>query len=120
MNRGYKKEATRYGIGFVLSLVLTFTAYFLVTGASFSGVGIMIAIGALALVQLIVQLLFFLHLAEEARPRLRLAAFGFMFLVLTIVVVGSIWIMYHLNYNMMDMTPDQKTQYMMEEKGSGF
>jgi len=34
-----------------------------------------------------------------------------------ILVGGSIWIMYHLNYNMMDMSPQEQSQYMSENEG---
>ena len=67
-----------------------------------------------------VQLVFFLHLDEESGPRYKLAAFGFMALILLIVVVGSLWIMQHLNYNMTHMSPQDKNDYMTIQKDKGF
>ena len=110
---------TRYTIGFVLSLLLSLAAYYYVVLGS-SETWLLPVLGALALIQMTVQLIFFLHLGEEVRPRYRLASFGFMLLVLTIVVVGSLWVMVHLNNNMMDMTPDEKTNYMMTQHDKGF
>ena len=110
---------TRYTIGFVLSLLLSLAAYYYVVLGG-SETWLLPVLGALALIQMTVQLIFFLHLGEEVRPRYRLASFGFMLLVLTIVVVGSLWVMVHLNNNMMDMTPDEKTNYMMTQHDKGF
>jgi predicted RNA-binding protein associated with RNAse of E/G family len=40
--------------------------------------------------------------------------------ILVIVVGGSIWIMNNLNYNMMQMSPTEKTNYMMTQHDKGF
>jgi len=119
-DQAYKKSLGKYAAGFIASLVLTFGAYFIVTESYFEGMVAMVVIGALAFVQMIVQLVFFLHLNEESRPRIKLFAFAAMSLILLIIVVGSLWIMSHLNYNMMHMSPAEKTDYMMEQKGGGF
>ncbi len=110
---------TKYVIGFVLSLVLTLCAYWVTT----SGVDRTVlywTLAVLALVQMIVQLVFFLHLGEEARPRYKLATFLLMSLMLAILVVGSIWIMENMNYNMADMTPQEKNDYMLMQHDKGF
>lgn len=82
-------------IALIASLILTFTAYFLATHHLFS-----FALLPLAFVQAAVQLIFFLHVGQEKKPRWNLLFFGFMLLVVFLVVVCSLWIMYHLNYNM--------------------
>lgn len=110
---------SRYITGFVLSLLLTLTAYSLVV-YRFVSEWLLLVLAVLALTQMIVQLVFFLHLGEEMRPRYKLISFGFMALMLLIVVVGSIWIMYNLDYNMMNMTPDEKTNYMLTQHDKGF
>lgn len=106
--------------GFMLSLLITFTAYFLVVSNAMTGVNLLILLGLLALSQFFVQMLFFLHAGEEKRPRYKLAAMGFMAMVLIIIVAGSLWIMYHLNYNMMQMEPIQKDAHMHIERNKGF
>lgn len=108
-----------YIIGFVLSLVLTLVAYFAVTEGWVSGTGLIALIMGLASIQFVVQLFFFLHLGNESKPRWQLAAFLFMFLVLVIIVGGSLWIMANLNYNMM-MTPEQMDEYMLKQSNKGF
>ena len=108
----------KYFTGFILSLVLTLCAYMLAThNSGFSG--LIAILGILAITQLGVQLYFFLHLAET-HARVKLLSFGFMALILCIIVGGSIWIMYHLNYNMMHMAPQEKDQYMLTQKDKGF
>ena len=111
---------TKYIIGFVLSLGLTMVAYFMVVDGLLSGITLILALGALALLQMLVQLIFFLHLGDEVGPRYKLASFVFMAGILLIIVVGSIWIMNNLNYNMMDMSPGQKTDYMNTQRDKGF
>lgn len=62
-------------------------------------------LGILAFGQFVVQLVYFLHLGTEQKPRWKLLVFWFMIVVVLIVVVGSLWIMYNLNYNMI-MPPE--------------
>jgi cytochrome o ubiquinol oxidase operon protein cyoD len=109
-----------YVIGFVASLSLTLVAFGCVYFNILSGMQLLIVIGLLAIVQAIIQLNYFLHLGSEAKPRLRLMTFLFMFLILIIIVGGSIWIMHNLNYNMMQMTPEQKDYYMNSQRDKGF
>jgi cytochrome o ubiquinol oxidase operon protein cyoD len=94
-----------YVVGFALSIALTLGAYFSVTHHLFSHIGLIAVIFVLAMVQLVVQLLFFLHLGREGKPRFNLLTFLFMLLVLLIIVIGSLWIMNNLNYH--SMTPNE-------------
>jgi cytochrome o ubiquinol oxidase operon protein cyoD len=70
---------------------------------------------AFALVQLFVQLFFFLHLGKESKPRFNLYALLFAVLVMVIIVGGSLWIMQNLNYHM--MTPNEMQMYMHNHEG---
>lgn len=87
-----------YTIGFVISLLLTVSAYLLVTQAVLSGWGLIYALSGLAIAQLFVQLYFFLHLGRESRPRWKLHVLLFAAMVVVIVVFGSLWIMKNLMY----------------------
>jgi cytochrome o ubiquinol oxidase operon protein cyoD len=107
-----------YATGFVLSLVLTFAAYFLVVDHVLTGNLLIAAIMGLAVAQLLVQLLFFLHLGRGSDSRWNLTVFAFMLLVLVIVVFGSLWIMNNLNYNM--MSPQNMDEYMKHQSEKGF
>lgn len=110
----------KYVIGFLLSLLITLGAYFLVTANVFAGLSLSVVLGVLALSQAVVQLYLFLHLDNESRPRLKLLSLVFMLLILVIVVAGSLWIMYHLNYNMMELSPEQKDNYLNSQRDKGF
>lgn len=110
-----QKTRNMYIIGFASSIVLTVIAF----GATalhsethhaipHHDVIVPILLG-LAVIQLFVQIIFFLHLGKESKPRLNLMAFLFMILVVVIVVFGSLWIMQNLDYNMQhDPNIDEK------------
>lgn len=110
----------KYIIGFLASIALTLLAYNLVAGEIANGLTLLLLIGGLALAQMVIQLVYFLHLPDEMKPRYKLLSFGFMAVILLIVVVGTLWIMHHLNYNMMEMSPSEKDHYMSSQKDKGF
>jgi cytochrome o ubiquinol oxidase operon protein cyoD len=103
-----------YITGFILSITLTLTAFLLVDGHVFARRFLIAGVAALALTQFIVQMLFFLHLGRESKPRWKLLVMCFMILIVLILVFGSIWIMYNLNYR---MTPQQINAYMQNQSG---
>lgn len=115
-----QRRVLQYANGFLLSLVLTLGAYMFTINGALSGNTLLLVLGGFALLQMGLQLMFFLHLGEETRPRLKLMAFGFMLLILLIIVVGTLWIMNHLNYRMIEMSPQQKDDYMTVQKDKGF
>lgn len=102
-----KRLYVSYVTGFVWSLLLTLAAFALVQmqldsdGNAYEGKVLIGILAILAIVQLIVQLVFFFHLGREAKPRLNTVSFLFMLMVVGIIGFGSLWIMYNLNYNMM-------------------
>ena len=103
-----------YITGFGLSIGLTLAAYFLVANHALSRGGLMAAIAVLALVQFLVQAVFFLHVGREAKPRWKLLVMVLMVLIVTILVGGSLWIMNNLNYH---MTPTQINHYLQDQDG---
>ena len=106
-----------YVVGFIASVFLTVLAYLVVTGHGFDTQIIIAIIMGLAVIQLAVQLVFFLHFGQESNPRWNIAAFIFMILVVSIIVGGSLWIMNNLNYN---MSPSEMNQYMTQQNKKGF
>ena len=102
-----------YIAGFILSLSLTLVAYVIVSQHLLNR-GTIAAIICLAVVQLFVQLVFFLHLGRESKPRWNLAVFSMAAIVVLILVLGSLWIMNHLNYN---MNPERVKQYLQSQDG---
>lgn len=89
-------------IGFGLSLSLTLIPYALVTQGMLGRTVLILCVVVAAVLQLVVQLQFFLHisLGPEERPRLQTLLFA-VFMVF-VVVAGSLWIMHDLNYFMME------------------
>jgi cytochrome o ubiquinol oxidase operon protein cyoD len=106
---GYKN----YLAGFGLSLGLTLLAYALVwrhvhtRHVAFSHRFLMLSIIVLALSQLLVQLIFFLHLGRESKPRWNLIVLIFAAGTVFILVAGSLWIMQNLKYHMPAQPSDQ-------------
>lgn len=99
-----------YAIGFTACFLLTSASFLIVAFKLFSGQTLIYVLVALALVQALVQLLYFLHLGQEAKPRWETVIFYFMFLILLIIVGGTLWIMQDLNDRMMiDMTQMEKS-----------
>lgn len=94
-----------YVIGFFASLILTGASFLLVITKMLTGSILVYTLIGLALVQAIFQLLFFLHVGQEAKPKWETLVFYFMVLVLLIIAVGTIWIMNDLNDRMMSNMP---------------
>lgn len=92
-----------YFIGFLISIVLTIIPFYFVMTHIVSKEFIVVTIIVTAILQLLVQLICFLHMSHESHPRWNLTAFIFTTIVVTILVIGSLWIMWNLNENMMDM-----------------
>lgn len=115
-----KTALKSYIIGYLLSLVLTAAAFIPVfihqntRHLAFSHELLIPLLLGLALIQLVVQLFFFLHLGREAKPYYN-AIFLFATVgMILLVVVGSIWIMDHLNNN---MTPASMDQHIINDEG---
>ena len=82
-----------YVIGFVISVILTAAAFWAVMRPGMSHTAIVSTIIALAVVQILVHLIFFLHLNASSDQRWNVTAFAFAVLVVVIMIVGSLWIM---------------------------
>lgn len=112
-----KARLTSYVVGFILSLELTIAAYLLVVNGAIANRGWLIAaIIVLAVVQLLVQLVFFLSLDKESKPRWNLVTFLFAALVVLIVVLGSLWIMNNLDYHH-GLSPEEIDTEIIEDEG---
>ena len=110
-------SALSYLIGFVLSLVLTFGAYVMVRGGVMTGWPLLYGLTGLAMIQMLVQLLFFLHLRHEEEPRWKLLVFDLMLFIVTVLVIGSIWIMNNLNYHGHNPPKEATDQYFFQDVG---
>jgi cytochrome o ubiquinol oxidase operon protein cyoD len=90
-------------IGFVASLILTLTAFLIVIHPEFFHLGTRIAIIIIlnfAVLQAIVQSICFLNVLSEKGPRWNLVVFVSTISIVITIIVFTIWVMNHLNYNM--------------------
>lgn len=90
-----------YMTGFILSIILTVIPFWMVMTGAASPAVILGTILAMAVVQILVHLVCFLHMNTKSDEGWNITAFVFTVLIIAILVVGSIWIMWNLNYNMM-------------------
>jgi cytochrome o ubiquinol oxidase operon protein cyoD len=104
-----------YVIGFGLSLLCTLSAYVLTVRHALSSHVLAGLVVTFALAQFVVQLMYFLHLGREFKPRWKLVVFVSMLVAVVIIVFGSIWIMANLNYNM--MSPSELKHYLRVQEG---
>ncbi|CAN5658705.1 hypothetical protein BH23PAT1_BH23PAT1_0440 [soil metagenome] len=103
-----------YVIGYLLSLLFTFIPYYLVVNQVISGTELLYTILVIAVVQMIIQIVFFLHLGRGPKPLYNVVFFISTVGVILLVVGGSMWIMHHLNYN---MTPTDMSKKLVEKEG---
>ena len=91
-----------YAIGFILSVILTAIPFWLVMGNVFrnSGTTAFVVLG-FAAVQIVVHMVYFLHMNSRSEGGWTMLALIFTIVLVVIVLTGSIWVMYHLDHNMM-------------------
>ncbi|MBI0476505.1 cytochrome o ubiquinol oxidase subunit IV [Sphingomonas sp. MA1305] len=95
------EKVRTYAAGFVLAALLT-GASFTVAGTGLVwGPAIPVALIALAIAQMGVHLVFFLHVTSGPDNTNNVLALAFGVLIVGLVLVGSIWIMGHLDHNLM-------------------
>lgn len=102
-----------YLIGMALAAVLTACSFWVASGTSLIYTpGVPMALAALAIGQMGVHLAFFLHVTTGPDNTNNALALAFGVLIVGIVIAGSLWIMYHLNVNMMNLGQmmDMRTQ----------
>jgi cytochrome o ubiquinol oxidase operon protein cyoD len=91
-----------YLIGFGLSVVLTAIPFWLVmSGALDSRPATALTIMMFAAAQIVVHMIFFLHMSAASENGWTMMALIFTLVIVGITLSGSLWVMYHLNVNMM-------------------
>ncbi|HEY4250984.1 MAG TPA: cytochrome o ubiquinol oxidase subunit IV [Roseomonas sp.] len=91
-----------YLIGFALSVVLTAIPFWLVMGDVFGDKqATALTVMGFAMVQIVVHMIYFLHMNSRAEGGWTMLALIFTLVLVVITLSGSLWVMYHLNANMM-------------------
>jgi cytochrome o ubiquinol oxidase operon protein cyoD len=103
-----------YVIGFILSLVFTIIPYYIVVNKSITGNSLTAAILGFAVLQMIIQITFFLHLGRGPKPKWNLFFFMSTVGIILFIVTASILIMNHLHYN---MAPSDQTKKLVNNEG---
>lgn len=103
-----------YIIGFVLSLVFTAIPYYMVVNKTLSGSALLLIIMVIAVLQMIIQIVFFLHLGRGPKPLYNVVFFVATVGLILVVVGGSVFIMNNLHYN---MAPADVDKHLIEKEG---
>lgn len=104
-----------YMIGFGLSVFLTAIPFWLVmSGVLGSAQLTAMAILAFAFVQIVVHMIFFLHMNTRSEGGWTMMALIFTVVLVVITLSGSMWVMYHLNHNMMPHGDAQAVHHMSQ------
>ncbi len=93
-----------YMLGFVLSVVLTAIPFWLVMSGTLPSKQVTaLVIMAFAVVQIVVHMIYFLHMSAKSENGWTMMALIFTIVMVVIALSGSLWVMNHLNSNMMPM-----------------
>ena len=97
-----------YITGFVLAAILTAIPFALVMGEVFPNPRITaFLVMGFAVVQIVVHMVYFLHMNRKSEGGWILMSLLFTGIIIVIALVGSLWVMHHLDANMMPMSPEQ-------------
>ena len=96
----HRRERRRYVIGYGGSLLLTLAVFLIAYFYGIETKGVYLTISLLGLAQLIVQLVYFLHIDRRRSSREDLDLVLFSTLVLLIIILGTVWIMGNLAVRM--------------------
>jgi cytochrome o ubiquinol oxidase subunit IV len=97
----YRRDLRGYQTGFILAAVLTIIPFALVASGTLSTTSVLWVIGILGLVQIVVHVRYFLHvdLSPERREQLYLMLFSGA--LVTVMIVGMLWLLFNLHTRMM-------------------
>jgi cytochrome o ubiquinol oxidase operon protein cyoD len=94
-----------YMIGFILSVILTAIPFWLVmAGVLDSKLLTAVLVMGIGVVQIVVHMVYFLHMNPRSEGGWTMMALIFTLIIVGIALAGSLWVMHHLNANMMPMT----------------
>lgn len=102
-----------YLTGFVLSVILTVIPFWLVMGNTLdNSLVTTLVILALGATQMVVHIVYFLHMSTKSEGGWTFMALIFTITLVVIMLAGSVWVMYHMNKNMMPMSGHEMMNQM--------
>ena len=108
--RTLAQEVRGYLLGLGLAVLLTIASFWSHNAREIYASGIAMAILVLAVAQIGIHLVFFLHLTTDPDNENNILALAFGVLIVCLIVFGSLWVMLNLNHNMIPMDQLMKTQ----------
>mgnify|MGYP001273070520 FL=1 len=108
-------SAREYLTGFLLSMLLTAIPFWLVMAKVLPTPTVTtLVILAFAMAQVVVHMVYFLHMNPKSEGGWNLLALIFTAVLLVIVLIGTLWVMHHMNSNMMPATHDMQRMQDMQ------
>jgi cytochrome o ubiquinol oxidase operon protein cyoD len=107
-------ETVSYLVGLALALLLTVVSFWVASTSSLWGPGVAVGLVVLAIAQMGVHLVFFLHITTGPDNTNNVLALAFGVMIVFLVMVGTIWIMGHLAAN---MGPTPEMTNLMTQRG---
>lgn len=99
-----------YLVGYLVAMLLTIASFLAAGTEALTPSSVTAAVTVLAVAQMLVHLIFFLHISTSPNQRTNILAFVVTATVVGMIVVGSLWIMAHLHSNMMPVDPQMDMQ----------
>jgi cytochrome o ubiquinol oxidase operon protein cyoD len=107
-------ETVSYVVGLALALILTGISFWVASTSHLWGPGVAVGLVVLAIAQMGIHLVFFLHITTGPDNTNNVLALAFGVLIVFLVMVGTIWIMAHMNAN---MGPSPEMMNLMTQRG---
>ena len=107
-------ETVSYIVGLGLALLLTGVSFWVASTSTLWGPGVATGLVVLAIAQMGVHLVFFLHITRGPDNTNNVLALAFGVLIVFLVMIGTIWIMSHMNAN---MSPTPEMLNLMTQRG---
>jgi len=107
-------ETVSYVIGLGLAILLTAISFWVASTSSLWGPGVATGLVVLAIAQMGIHLVFFLHITSGPDNTNNVLALAFGVLIVFLVMIGTIWIMAHMNAN---MGPEPNMMNMQMQRG---
>ena len=104
-------EALLYIVGLALALILTGVSFWVASTGVLWGPGVATGLVVLAIAQIGIHLVFFLHITSGPDNTNNVLALAFGALIVFLVMIGTIWIMAHMNANV-GMSPEMMNLQM--------
>ena len=100
---GIREGVRSYLLGLALAIALTIASFWVARTHILYGPSVPVALVALAVAQMGIHLVFFLHITTAPDNTNNVLALALGILIVFVLVFGTVWVMAHMNHNMMSM-----------------